>query len=308
MILSLLSEVKYLMNHSLRDSSMTRRALSYSVMISFAEIAWILVCTLLFMYVVSEEAPPSVKPTLPVPNEPFPKEDLGALHERIAKAEKAVQELQKKLTKEAQEKNALNEQLVDAKRRLQEAEKRLQKEIVGLRGPLKRVVMLFDVSGSMGRKSGGGEGRWDLARGVVATWLKYLPFEEVALITFNDTVRAFPGNREFINLRGSEAQTSQAINDILVTLAQIQPSGDTNTLAALEEAYQYPNLDTILLFTDGAPYMKGMPDIHKRIYQLLREHHNIPINTVGLGNYFTKGFSDFLLRVATDTGGTFLGR
>ena len=32
-----------------------------------------------------------------------------------------------------------------------------------------------------------------------------------------------------------------------------QPGGNTNTLAALERAYARPDVDTIVLFTDGAP-------------------------------------------------------
>ena len=34
----------------------------------------------------------------------------------------------------------------------------------------------------------------------------------------------------------------------------------------------------------------------------------IPVNTIGLGNYFEEDLSNFLLNVAEITGGTFLGR
>ena len=67
----------------------------------------------------------------------------------------------------------------------------------------------------------------------------------------------------------------------------------------------------MLLFTDGAPSRasSGAYDerIGQQIYQLSREHANIPINTIGLGNYFDENMATFLRTVASLTGGTFRG-
>ncbi len=64
--------------------------------------------------------------------------------------------------------------------------------------------------------------------------------------------------------------------------------------------------------TDGEPNNGESnqfdPEIAEKIYALCRQHKGIPVNTVGLGNYFKPQLSGFLIRVAQETGGSFLGR
>jgi hypothetical protein len=66
------------------------------------------------------------------------------------------------------------------------------------------------------------------------------------------------------------------------------------------------------LFTDGAPNDGHSavfdPKIAEQIYTLCKAHPDVPINAVGLGDYFKPELSQFLLRIAETTGGTFLGR
>jgi hypothetical protein len=85
----------------------------------------------------------------------------------------------------------------------------------------------------------------------------------------------------------------------------------TNTYAALQKAYQY-DVDSILLFSDGAPSLSSSgifePAAAKQIYELCRAHPSIPINTVGLGNYFDQNASSFLMSLAKITNGTFRGQ
>lgn len=181
----------------------------------------------------------------------------------------------------------------------------IKKELLGLKGDFKRVAILFDISLSM-KSTLNGESRWDLAKDVVSKWVHHLPFEEVVLILFNDAVKVFPENEDFANVRGSESLASR--ENLLAELKAVEPSGDTNTLAALEKAYSYTGIDTIILFTDGKPDVKTMPDINEQIYKLCQKHPNIPINAVGLGDYFKPELSSFLIRIAKETGGTFLGR
>lgn len=90
----------------------------------------------------------------------------------------------------------------------------------------------------------------------------------------------------------------------------IKPGGWTNTLDALRKAYEYQP-DTVVLLTDGAPSRasSGVYDdaLARQIYQLCREHPAVPVNTIGLGNYFDANMSTFLRTVASLTGGAFRG-
>jgi hypothetical protein len=92
---------------------------------------------------------------------------------------------------------------------------------------------------------------------------------------------------------------------------KIETSGVTNTLAALRKAYEY-DVDTILLLSDGAPSRastgKYDPALAQEIYALCRNHAGIPVNTIGLGNYFDQETSTFLRSVASITGGGFRGQ
>jgi hypothetical protein len=190
-------------------------------------------------------------------------------------------------------------------------EMRMNRELVGLKGKLKRVAVLFDASGSMNAQGTDGRGnRWAEAKQIVATWLRHLDVDECVLIVFSNDVRSFPEGGSFARLRGEQGE-SQRVH-LLQVLDTIEPKGSTNTLGALRNAYQYPEVDTMILFSDGAPtnVNPGRFDaaVAEEIYQLCRRHSDIPINTVGLGNYFERDLSKFLRTVASITGGTFQGR
>jgi hypothetical protein len=189
-----------------------------------------------------------------------------------------------------------------------EAEPGLHKELIGLKGNLRRVAIIFDTSGSMAES-----GRWEQARGVVATWLEHLAIGECVLVLFSNDAQMFPEDGSFLDMRGPRGAANRRL--LLNRIAAARPDGGTNTLLALQVAYRCPNLDTIILFTDGEPNdPKGIvanqfdPEIAQKIYALLQQHKDIPVNTVGLGNYFKPQLSGFLMRVAKDTGGSFLGR
>jgi hypothetical protein len=78
----------------------------------------------------------------------------------------------------------------------------------------------------------------------------------------------------------------------------------------LLKAYEY-EIDAIFLFSDGAPSLSASgafePAVAERIYELCRTRVNIPIHTIGLGNYFDENTSTFLQSLAKITGGTFRG-
>jgi regulator of replication initiation timing len=189
-----------------------------------------------------------------------------------------------------------------------EAEPGLHKELIGLKGNLGRVAIIFDTSGSMALS-----GRWDQARGVVATWLEHLAISECVLVLFSNDAQIYPEDGSFLDMRGPSGAANRKL--LLSRIEATKPDGGTNTLLALQVAYRCPNLDTIILFTDGEPNNpKGVvanqfdPEVAKKIYALLQQYKEIPVNTVGLGNYFKPQLSGFLMRVAQDTGGSFLGR
>lgn len=187
---------------------------------------------------------------------------------------------------------------------------KVNRELVGLAGPLKRVAILFDASGSM-RQQGTGQGnRWVDAQDIALTWLTHLDVDEVVLIVFSSDIKTFPQDGSFVRVRGKEGEAKRA--QLLAELRKVQPNGWTNTMDALKTAYAYDQLDTIILLSDGAPtnVQSGTFDaeIADQIYTLVREHPEVPINTIGLGNYFDKNLSTFLRTVARVTGGTFRGR
>jgi Mg-chelatase subunit ChlD len=188
-----------------------------------------------------------------------------------------------------------------------EAEPGLHRELIGLKGKMHKVAIIFDTSGSMGT-----EGRWEHARGVVAAWLEHLAIGECVLVLFSTDAQVFPEDGTFLDVRGSNGAANR--RRLLEQIRNTKPEGRTNTLLALQMAYRCPDLDTVILFTDGEPNSPNSnsdqfdPEIAEKIYALCRQHKDVPVNTVGLGNYFKPQLAGFLMKVAQETGGSFLGR
>ncbi len=262
-----------------------------------------------------------------------------ALQQRLSNGSKGYHELQEKYKAEKEsnkehlaELKALTEQADDLRRqanlfaeenvvilaayletesRLQQAESsenRVRRELIGLKGrdgKLNRVVIVFDASLSM--KQGG---RWEKARLVMEEWLKWLDIGSGALVVFSTGVASYPSDGSLLSLTGSGSIKNR--DELCRFLEGVEPEGGTNTLAALQKAYAYADLDAILLFTDGAPNdghgSVFDPKVAERIYSLCKSRPDIPINAVGLGDYFKPELSQFLLRIAEMTGGTFVGR
>jgi peptidoglycan hydrolase CwlO-like protein len=188
------------------------------------------------------------------------------------------------------------------------AEARNNRELLGLKGPLKKVAIVFDASGSM-REAGKDEGdRWAEAQEVLGVWLRNLNVQECVLVVFNSQVRTFPEDGTLADVRGEAGRPRREA--LLRQLKSVTPGGWTNTYDALRKAYEY-EVDTILLFSDGAPSRaaSGAYDaaLAKQIFALCRQRQDVPINAIGLGNYFDADMSTFLRTVATITGGTFRG-
>lgn len=181
---------------------------------------------------------------------------------------------------------------------------KISQELLGLKGSLDNVVFVLDCSSTMGESAE----RWSSAIKVVENWILHLPVKKVVLITFSSDVKRFPASG-WVDLTGQNSRS-----DFLVTLrATGTTGGTTNTLGALEEAWRDQAADAIVLFTDGRPdswsatgSSSGV-SLVETIYAQAAQHRQ-RIHTVGVGDYFKAEASQFLLRLANQTGGTFIGR
>jgi hypothetical protein len=246
--------------------------------------------------------------------------EVQKLQSELASRDKTVEEYLAKLKRAAElfqglraEKEQLKQQLSAAELQRQAQlieEGRNNRELVGLSGRLERVAVLFDASGSMRQAatSGGGD-RWAEAQQIAGTWLKHLNVQHCVLIVYSSQIHTFPQDGKLADLRGPGGAAKR--EELLQRVKSVNPSGWTNTHDALRKAYEY-NIDAILLFSDGAPTETDSgvfdPAVAQKIYALCRTRSNIPIHTIGLGNYFDQNASTFLQSVAKITGGTFRGR
>lgn len=239
----------------------------------------------------------------------------------------ALQERPREITEDRdRQRQPLEEELQRLREQLQEDKQRVRRELLGLRGDFRKVVVLIDISGSLiepGFKKpselADKRSKWEITQGVLANWLDHLPFVDVAVVFFNDKIVPFPEDGSFLPMEGKAGKENR--NLLLEQLRRMRPRGDTHTLQALEKAYSYEGVDTIILFTDGPPEDKReLSDkkqanskrpvnkrLNRKVYELCKRHPDIPVNTVGIGHYFDPAFSDFLNRVANQTGGGFIG-
>jgi septal ring factor EnvC (AmiA/AmiB activator) len=245
-------------------------------------------------------------------------EKVEKLEAQVAAGDKQAEEYLAQLKRAAAmleslkaEKRALETSITEAERQRQaalEEEARNYRELIGLKGPLRRVAIVLDASGSMKEAGSRGEDRWAEVQEIAGTWLQHLNVEECVLIVYSSRVRTFPEDGTMASFRGAEGHVRREA--LLQNLKSITPGGWTNTYEGMRKAYEY-NVDTIVLFTDGAPSRaaSGAYDeaLARQIFALCRQNAGVPINTVGLGNYFDANMSTFLKTVASLTGGTFRG-
>jgi hypothetical protein len=252
------------------------------------------------------------------------------LEERLREATDHADELKNELVESHRELEGVTIRLAEALGRLAQRpnEGNVRKELLGLRGPMTNVVILLDRSSSMadGR-------RWEDSLRVIETWLEYLPIEYCALITFSSDCQAIPGDGQYLTVGGGGDAAHRARTELIRQVRARPPKGSTATVEALQRAYNFPGVDTIILFTDGEPLdlrrvapQKSPPGgaresqlntserrgiARAQIQEALalsRKHSNIPINVVALSDYFADWKAEFLLGLVRNTGGAFLGR
>jgi hypothetical protein len=211
------------------------------------------------------------------------------------------------------EKQGLQTEVTNLEQRYQQQVARetiVSRQLVGVEGALRRVAFIFDASGSMKERGTGTDDRWREAQKIATTWLAHLDVDECVLIVFSSNVITVPTDGSFIRVSGPEGEANR--NRLMAQLNSVEPRGRTNTLAAFQKAYEYEGLDTIILFSDGAPSNASSGEFDavmaQEIYALCGQHADVPVNAIGLGNYFDQNMSTFLRHVARITGGTFRGR
>ena len=232
-------------------------------------------------------------------------EDMRALTNRLARQVAAFDSLQIN-------NKILSERIASASQ--------LPQELLNLRGRMNNVAILLDQSASMKE-----EGRWTNTLEVVETWLKHLTIKRCVLILFSDSIVTIPESGGLVRM--NPAERDRLINRVRA----LTPQGNTATVAALRTVYENylanpdSSVDTIILFTDGKPFIprtgrragrdgfggdsSAISREHMRqAIELVRMHTNIPINVVGLGDYFDRDQAEFLLELKNATGGAFLGR
>lgn len=242
--------------------------------------------------------------------------EVEMLKQTVLSKDRAIETLQADAAELERMKNGLAQEM---RRQASEEGQAAASDVLGFSGEFRHVVFLIDVSGSMvssggARKSGSDKGtsntrRWDQTKREIVSWARHLPMESLRVVFFWDKIRESPGDGKSYVM--SDGDRDKSVRELESLLSSVSPKGLTNTPAAFAAAYSYPGVDTIVLFTDGNPNMTGSdtPALIDKVHQLIGQHLDIPVNVVGIGEYFSdKMFAEFLLRVAGDTGGQFIGR
>ena len=192
----------------------------------------------------------------------------------------------------------------------------IRRELLGIPGSVANVVFVVDRSSSMARS-----GRWEDARTTIASWIEHLPVAKAAMIVFGSDVRVIPSSLDStanrlpgsVELPELTDSTRRALIDELGSLA---PDGQTRTARAIRRAMEFRDLDCVILFTDGAPDASeegpSVGDPRLAVLELVKRWRQsspgVRMHVVGIGDYFNAPMRDFLLGVAREGNGAFIGR
>jgi hypothetical protein len=256
----------------------------------------------------------------------------ATLGNKLAEAETNIQrgrQLQSQLDAKSRELDLLQKRLKETLDARALAETRFRNEasdkgqaaandVLGFKGQFKNVVFIIDISESMlqvigpanrdARGNADPRQRWNKTKREIVSWARHLPMDSLRLVVFHSNVFEYPGGGKFFSMKGDDR--AEAVRVLEKGLNNVVPNYQTNTLAAFRKAYSYPGVDTMILFTDGKPFLEGsdQPALIAEVQRLVRQHRDVPVNVVGIGEYFEKSFADFLRDIADTTGGEFIGR
>lgn len=194
---------------------------------------------------------------------------------------------------------------------------------IGMKGKMKNVVILLDLSGSMTLTPDAVQ-RFQRVKEEIAMLIEQFEFEKFNVVGFGG---AGPdGNLIRLESLSSDLiqATPQARKDAQAKVASWNVDGGTPTLAALQAAFACSELDTIMIYTDGDPSLPNRSQQAVLDYVSSMKSRQVVINCVGIGAYDTSGgafnpsgnpateatmsFVDFLRRLAADNGGSYTAR
>jgi HEAT repeat protein len=164
------------------------------------------------------------------------------------------------------------------------------------------VTIVFDVSGSMNEKLHGvyeptgktGYTRMDVLRKELEKCVRALdPEAHFNLVSFSKTVEIWKSG-------GLVPATEKNREDALAWVAQVAPLGSTNLYDALKTAFADPEVDTIIVISDGEPTDGAQTDqlIIREHVKRWNEQRRIVIDTIAAGGQF-----QILQWLAADSGG-----
>lgn len=218
---------------------------------------------------------------------------------------------------EAQDEIALFRRKVDELEKEGGRFKNLTGGVVGLRGAMKKVVFLFDTSDSMRERERDAIGRtatrFTEYTEILKAWIPGIKMEEFAVVEFDSDIRhSFEGKFRKWN--------TASVVEAIKWIDTFAPDGSTYTERAFAEVFRtYPDVDTIIFFTDGQPMSETTGEGWQKqemkpfLRRLKSEHPAVVINTVAMANYLLDDegiapYAWFLQQMAHDHGGTFIGR
>jgi hypothetical protein len=257
------------------------------------------------------------------------------LSEKLRQSEDGLNSAEVKASKLKEQLEGASQAAVLMREQAISQQRSINNKLVGLGGKLENVVFMVDVSKSM--QSGKGPNgvvlnNWVPIVEVIERWINGLNVTSAALIVFGDNAEV-KVEMQRLNEGGRER--------ILEVLKQIDPNADgTNFLAAFEKAYSIPEVDTIIVFSDGLPSIdivgkrifvggkqkdesdeahkgrvaKAVTEnvnrvlaVHRRISEIARQHPSVAVNVIGLGaGVYNDKTGNLLNDLALKNGGVFL--
>jgi hypothetical protein len=262
-------------------------------------------------------------------------EEKQVLADKLTRLEDGLNQSESEISKLKDQLESAREAEAFAREQAISQQRSLNNKLVGLGGKLENVVFMVDISKSMQSDKGTNGvvlNNWVPIVEVIERWINGLNVASAALILFGDSAEVKVEMQE-LNRGGREK--------IIEVLKQIDPNDDgTNFLAAFEKAYRIPNVDTIIVFSDGLPSIdvngnrifvgsknSGETDeaykvrvakavtenvnrvlaVHRRISEMAEEHPSIAVNVIGLGaGVYNEKTGNLLNDLALKNGGVFL--
>lgn len=189
---------------------------------------------------------------------------------------------------------------------------------IGLNGPMKHVVFVFDTSESLG-VGDGAEERFAAYKELLKAWVRTLPMDSFSIVRYS-TAYETPTEWGDTLVPADEAHRLAACEFIDGFI----PKGRTRTHDALKYASELSDVDTVILFSDGEPTDENGntdPDngdnqpgpLITEVLDYFRNRKSnddaeIVINCVAMGNYLNQRYGQFLRNLAQENEGIFIGR